>query len=651
MKKLWISIVVAIIVIAAGIWSVKTFVKTKAEGTVMAKILPQNTAMYYSIQNIETIWKNIKASKFWKEFSELSLFKQIQTAGGIDTLKTQFNKNIGIPLTEENIMKLVGTELVIAIIPEAKVSAAPNVLLFCRGKNRQATAELIKPIIDKIQKESPKRIENIKYEKNLITHIKPISKGQPEIYLSLLNNILIIGIGDTQGSIKNVFDISSGKIKKSLADTENFKKLRNLIGNEKKSLAAVFYMDFSKMKKYINAVKLPGPNGSSAQVNTNIDMLKFIEGWTEIKDGLITRLYIYPNTEKLTPQMKKMWEVSPQVPDTLKFVPEKSLLYIVSNSIDLPGIWKLWQKNLKAQAPNQANAVLTAIKNFEKDWGINLENQLFPLIGNEIAFIFSDIKTEGLMPIPKLGFALKITDKNKVDNLISGIIAKNNEKAATEAKKISAVKTATEAANTETPAKGEKTPAVKPVAKTKNAKLANLRFQINLTKHNYEGHNINSLQLPISGIGLAPGYTYLNNFLIVGATTKTLQEIIDVVSGKKQALTYDPSYQEVTALLPKKTNQFSYINTERFMDIGIGISKWIISFQQLNIPQGTPPKEPGKARVFNQRKAQAEATISAINNNIIPLLKTLKAIRIIATSAVNKSDHIEQTMILKVKDI
>lgn len=415
-------------------------------------------------------------------------------------------------------------------------------------------------------------------------------------------------------------------------------------------------MDFSKMRKYLQALTLPGPEGTPARVATGMETLDFLGGWTEIKNGLITKLYIYPSAEALDPELKKMWETSPQAPSTLRFAPEKALLYIVSSSIDLSSMWNLWQTNLKAQAPEQAQPIMEGIENFKEEWGIDLETEVFPLVGNEIAFIFSDINTEGLMPIPKLGLALKINNKEKIDKLISDIIAKNNEKAAAEAEAAAAevgtaVEVTEEAAVEVSTEEGEVTEEEEVTVETEPAPPPTIRFQINLTDESYDEHPIKALQLPLIGTGLAPGYTYLDDFLIIGATTKTLQEIIDVTKGKIKPLSHDPIYQKIAAVLPKKNNQASYINMERLMEIGIGICNWVISFQQLSMPAGPAPEDPEEAELFNQRKTQAEATIATINNNVIPLLKTLKAIKVVATVAVNKPDHIEQTLVLRVEDI
>jgi hypothetical protein len=498
----------------------------------------------------------------------------------------------------------------------------------------------VNPITEKVKKSDPSKVEDTEYKGKSVTHIKSASPDQPEMYIALLENVLLVGIGDTLSSVQKTIDISKGESKETLASSENYKKVLSLTGGQKE-LAGLFYMDFAKMKNYFKGIALPGTEETQAQTGAGMDAINFIGGWTEIKNGLITKLYIYPNTAGMTPEMQKMWESKAQVPETMKFVPEKALLYIVSTSLNLNDIWNMWQENIKTQAKDQAQPVFDAITSFEKDWNISISKDILPAVSNEVALIFSDINTEGLMPLPKLGLALKIADKTKAEKVIGDLIKKNNDLAAAESAKVE--KTAEEAA--------QETPAVEESAESESPAETSIRFQINLTAESYEGQEIKTIQLPLVGTGIAPGYTYIDDFLVLGLTTKSLQEMVDVKKGKVKSITQDPAYDEMSDILPKENNQASFINMDRLMDIGVGICGWIVNFQQLSMPQGPAPEDPKELELFNQQKAQVQATIDTINNNVVPLLKTLKAIKTIATASVNEKDCIEQTLILRVEDI
>lgn len=644
MKKWLIGIIAVVVIAVIAVFGAKILFAPKA--VVLAEILPQDVAFYYSVQNLETIWKDVKTSNFWRDFSGLKLWEDIQVAGGIEDIKTQFKENVGVELTEDNFLKLAGQQLAVAVIPGAEQAAPPKILILSQAKTKQALLDITNPIIDKVKKSDPAKVEDIQHKGKTIIHIKAASGDQPDIYIAILDNILATGIGDTISPIQKIIDLSAGNDKDSLSTSESYKKIISLIGS-KKTLAGLFYMDFTKMKKYLQALSLPGQEGAPAPAAAGMDTINFIGGWTEIKEGLITKLYIYPNTEALSPDMQKMWQEKPQVPQTLKFTPEKVILYIASNSLNLQAIWNMWMSNLKAQAqaPEQAQPILDNISSFEKDWGLSITNDILPLAGNEVAFVFSDINTEGIIPLPRLGLALKVTDKTKTDQLIADLIRKNNEKAAEEEAKLEQM---TESAAKETAAAET---ASQESTSTESPLQTAIRFKLNLTDESYEEHPMKTLQLPLVGAGVAPGYTYIDNFLVIGLTTKTLQEMLDVKNGKLKPLTQDPTYEKISATLPKENNQCSFINMERLIDIAVGVCNWLVTFQQLSIPQGPAPEDPKELELFNQQKAAAESTIATINNSVVPLLKTLKAIKFIATASVNKQNYIEQTLVLRVEDI
>jgi len=637
MKK-WLLAVVAVVVIAVvAVVGLKMMKAPKK--AVISETLPQEVAFYYSIQNVETIWKNVKTSNFWKELTGLKLLQEAQISTGIQDLQKQFKDNIGIDLTEANFMKLAGTQLVIAVIPGKEQTAPPKILLLFEGKNRQDLQSITNPIIEKIKKDDPTKIEETDYKKEKIVHIKAASADQPEIYFFLANNILTVGVGDTLTQVQEVADLSSGQSKTSLASTENFKKLSGFVGANT-NVAATFYMDFAKMKSYFSGLTIPGTEGAQAQVNSvGLDSINYIGGWTEIKDGLVTKLYIYPNTSALSPEMKKMWETKPEIAKTLSFTPEKTLLYIGATTIDLPALWNLWQTNLKTQAPDQAQTILNALLGFEKDWGVNIASDVLASLGGEVALIFSDINTEGFIPVPKLGLAVKVNNKDKIEKTITDLTKKNNDKAAAEAAKV---------AEPTTKSTQEKT-AEATASETETA--PSLRFQINFKEEDYDGQKIKTIQLPLVGAGIAPGYTYIDDYLVIGATAKTLQEMIDIKKGKGKSILQDSTYAKLASVVPKENNQSTFINMERLMDVATGISGWIANLQQMSIPQGPAPENADDLAQYNQQKAQAEATIATINNSVIPLLNTLKSIKTIATASVNKQDHIEQTMVIRIEDI
>lgn len=716
MKKALIATVALLVLVIAIVFGIKVMVFPPE--LVIMKILPEEVSFYYSVQDLESMWEVVKTSNFWRKFSQLKLWDDIQIQARLRDIQNHFRENAGIELTEANFLKLAGRELAIAIIAPRSLAGFPDTLLLARGKDRQDLLNIVNPAIERIKRKESILIEDIQYKGKEIIHIKPAAEEQPDTYFTLLGNVLIVGIGKTPASLKKVIDISTGEEKKSLAVSEKYQKLAPFIST-RRNVASVFLLDFVEMQRYFERfLGIPGYEMSSAQPLVNAPVISCIGGWTKIKEGLVTKLYIYPQKECFTPEMKQIWEIKPKVLETLRFTPEKVLLYIAYGTLDVSNMWDVWMENLRAQAESheKTQRILAGIENFERDWDISIINNILPLLGEEIAFVFSDISIKAFMPVPELGLVLKITDKVKMENLIKHLVKKNNEKAELEAKKrkemmemrntiedvgeflkgmewlmkksdempemlaivkkLEAVEEMSEQMEIlekikgwdETPEKREIMEKLKDfiqmterikgqeemIEKMEDYKYVppTFRFRkIDLTEETYEGCTIKALQIPVEGIGLVPGYTFIDNFLLIGATTETVREMIDVKKDKVKALSQDTAYRQLTDILPSKNNQMSFVNMERLADVGIKISELIVDFQRLAMPLGPPPENPVELESFNQQRMRAEATIAMIQEHVIPILRILKSIKTITTASINKRDHIEYTLILKAEDI
>ena len=159
-------------------------------------------------------------------------------------------------------------------------------------------------------------------------------------------------------------------------------------------------------------------------------------------------------------------------------------------------------------------------------------------------------------------------------------------------------------------------------------------MQLKFEEVSYGGVPIRFISVPLVGKGLTPGYAFLGDFLVLATSTSTLEKMIDLSQGKGNSLLKDSNYLSVSSELPEKTNQMGYINTQRIFDMAIDICNWIISFQQLNLP---PVFSPGVLAA-----GQADATQKVLRDTVIPLLKAMKAVKVIGINTTYTENGIEQ---------
>ena len=569
----------------------------------LARYVPKNVVAFYSLNNVEKVWTELRGSDFWKEFSNLKIWQDANVQTTMQNFQTEFKKSLGFELGEGTIMDLIGKELVIAVLPMEAESQQPNILFLSEVGGKTKVAEQIFKMIETSRSEgaeaTPVKTERVNFGSAEIVHVIPNTPEDPDVYYTLLDNSMIVGLGNTRAALENAINVHDEKSEDSLAKNEAFQNLiskttlgENTIGR--------FYMDFGQVGSLIEALSaIPGTGPLAPNVTNAFASLKTLGGTTVLDKGLMTRIEVTPNKEKMDSQTRSMWETQPAKPESLALVPSGTYLYSTSCSLDVSGMWDLWLNNLSTQNAQQAQLIQDGIRSFEQSMGVEIKKDILSWIGNEAAYVFNEVSTGGLFPIPKMAILVKVTDKGAaqkfLDKLVDGI-------------------------NKQTAAVGEEQE-----GETASALPGITGFQLQMAEENYKGSSLNLLELPFLGKSLAPGYAFVGDFLVISSNAEALKKMIDTYKGDNPSLEKDENFQNAAKVIERKTNQIVYVNMSKMMDAGVEISNWIATFQALQ------PTEEGQA---NQ---------AFIQESLIPLLKSLKAISTIGVNTVYTSDGIEQT--------
>ncbi len=609
-------------------------------GVTLENYVPKSAVAFYSVKDIQGTWQQLRNSEFYKEVSSLPIWQEMQAQQAVANFLKAFKDGFGFDLTEQRIMDVVGDELAIAVLMGAPADPEPKLLILTRAGTKTKLAEVAGRLLDKVKSASQQKIESWKYGDYELNNVKSADPTAPELNYAFLDNVLVLGVGKTRNALENVVDLYKGKKGESIASSENFQKFLSLTSDVKGKNIGLFYMDFEQIAKAVEGAKLPIP-GAGANLSQTLSLLKMIGGVSTLHDGIFTKIYVVPNKQGMDPSTRALWEVKPQVLTSIKYVPEGTVLYSVTNSMDVRKLWNLWKDNLSKQAPDQAKTIMDAIATAETNIGMSVEGDLLSWIGDEIAYTFNEVNLETVFPIPKMALIIKVTDKAKAQAFIDKLVDYANRQAV--AKPVAATPAAEAvpaagAAATETPV----APAVGEPATAAPVTPA-APVQLNFQESNYGGVPIKFISVPLVGKGLTPGYAFLDDFLILSTSTSTLEKMIDVSQGKGKSLLKDPNYMSVSAELPAKTNQLGYVNTQRIFDIAIDICNWIISFQQLNLP---PAAAPGALTA-----AQTNATQKVLQDTVIPLLKAMKAVRVIGINTTYTDNGIEQIIATHMADV
>ncbi len=642
MKKA-IGILIALAVVVLVVLFV-VFPKKHAgvPGISLENYVPKSAVAYYSIKDMQGTWGQIRNSEFYKEISLLPLWKEVQAQQAVGNFLRAFKDGFGFELTEQRIMDVVGDELAIAVLMGAPADPEPKILFLTRTGTKTQLAEMVGRLMDKAKSAGNQKIETWSHNGFNVHNVKSADPTAPELNYVFLDNLLVLGVGKTRSAMQSVVDLYKGKSDEAITSSENFKKFAGMASSVKGSNLGVFYMDFEQIAKAVAAGNVNVPGAVGTNITQTLSLLKLIGGVTTLENGLFTKIFILPNKDGMDPATRALWEIKPQPLTSLRFVPEGTVLYSVTNSMDVKRLWGIWKENLQKQAPAQSQTILSAIAQAETNMGMTVEGDLLSWIGDEIAYTFNDVNLESVFPIPKMSLLIKVTDQAKAQAFIDKMIDyANNQTAQPVTTEAVAIETTTPApaAGATTPGEAQVATETVAVATTQPAKPP---LQLKFEDSSYGGVAIKSISIPLVGKGLAPGYAFLGDYLVLSTSAATLEKIIDVYQGKANSLLKDPNFISVSAEVPEKTNQMGYINTQRIFDIAIDICNWIISFQQLNAPAAGSPNAISPS--------QADATSRVLRETVIPLLRAMKAVRVVSISTTYTDEGIEQIISTHLQD-
>lgn len=588
----------------------------------IADIVPSDVIMFVSARDAKSTWNLIKTSNFWKKISALKVFSTVLQGVNLDNLSAQFQANLGFDLSEGTILGLFGQDLSLALVGSKEGINSPQLLLFAQADPKADIQGKVASLIEKVK--ANVTVETVEYNGQKITRIRNPQIPGPEFNYAFVSDVLVLGIGIDDSGVRKVVDLASKKSSDSLSSNAEYK---NAIGVLKLrgDLKGIIYMSMARIIELVKSLPTPEgtPAGFTAGLEQTLGAIKAIVGAASFDRGLLVKLFFIKNTEVASPEIMAAWNASPRPAESLNFLPEGSLLLTVSNSLDLAKLWDSWQANLGTQNPEQAKIVMDALAAFEKDSGIVVKDQIISLLGDEICFAITNIDMSGLFPFPHVAILAKVKDEAKAQEVMKKILdytilksAPAGVSATTPATETTSTAVATEVTGTATPA--EETAPVP---------------QMTTAQEDYNGVKITSLEIQLPYQTLNPSYATVNGFLVIGVNKDSLKNIIDVVKGTKPSVAKGQEFKDVTVGFSPKTNQMAFLNFKRTIDIIVEITKWANNLQK-------------------GRGGEAAAqTDQLLQENILPLLESLKVIKAVAVEAVNQDKGIEETLYVQIEDL
>ncbi|MCD6460093.1 DUF3352 domain-containing protein [bacterium] len=608
MKK--VLIIIGLIVVAAAVAVgvfvmqgkklsdiVQPFTKTatSAPKVTLANYVPDEAVAYLGVYGLQDTWNDFQKSNIWKKLSALPLWKDLDIKTGIATFQQEIKAQAGIEVNEKNIMELIGRQIAFAVFMNSSAQKTPSAVVLAQVG---AKTRLLSAFID-LTKQGEGPYEKIKYKGVTVYHVKATEQSPTDMSIAVVKDILVIEIGLETKNINSIIDlVMKGGRGKSMAKNINFIQATD---SKNGPYMQELFLDAKTIVADMDKIELPEALQDETikeGIKNTLGTINLMGGSGKFSGGLYTKLIIIPNKDPKNKELTQLWNARPQKAKSLRYVPKETLLFNSSQSLDIPKLWSVWQDSIITQNAGTANEIITAVNSLETNLNISLKDDIFPVLGDEISYILTDVDMQGFIPIPKVAVMFNVKNKDSALVMMQKIIDSINSFASA----------------------GE--PGALPL--------------LTLEKTDYMGvpitvSKITSFPIP----GLTPCYAVVDNELIITSNNSTLQDMIAVYQGKKDSIYKSANYAKVKKVFTDKNNQLSYIDLEKTLNKMVEVCRWLIDLQ----------------RSATQIGALTPQTVDLITNNLIPFIQSFNSLKVLAANTVYTNKGIEKVIVYKVEDL
>lgn len=281
------------------------------------------------------------------------------------------------------------------------------------------------------------------------------------------------------------------------------------------------------------AARTPGAAAASALEEYNV-VRDFGVGifWTDagIRSDVFTRFLA-----DRRPELAEMMTRPPTEVRSIAFQPLGTILYTAFNTFD-PGLvyrqltdYAVDATRIQMDVQGMADSmradslVRSNIAAFERETGLDIEEDILSWVGGEVSFSITGVDRSGFFPVPEFAFAIANKDQGRARAFFQKF-------------------------------------------ETLLADAARERasMPVSWQAEEYEGQTIRFAPTPV-GEGLSISYVVTTDFALVASKPALVRQMLDARTGRAEALPSNPGFSALTDFYPQQVNGIGYVNLEELM--------------------------------------------------------------------------------------
>jgi Protein of unknown function (DUF3352) len=266
--------------------------------------------------------------------------------------------------------------------------------------------------------------------------------------------------------------------------------------------------------------------------------------------------------------------------DTLKLVPVNAIFYSWGICYDFEQSWAGAKLRLEGNPP-LAKGIYKFKHRLEKHFKINIKRDVLPVLGHEIGGYLTDVDMQGTFPFPRLLVFVKIKDRLSADRLLDKF--------------------------------------------TQNPITM-------LHSEEYNHVNIHYVSLPL-GANMDPGYSFLDDYLLVATSRQLLKRSIDAYTDSLRSITSDDAVGQFSLSNGEKFHSMTLMKTAELSRRAQDFLGWVDKYLSGQVSMAAAYKQDG-----DHKKKEIDEAIADKSVELVLAQKKLTQLKITPFSGVSLED-------------
>ncbi len=427
-RRRWLVLLFVSIVLAVAV-----YVLLKPKTLSVAAAMPSGAMIYARLDHLLDHMKALRSSKFWTGISQLNVPDFMAHEGLPDdqvSLYVQWRDNVHEIITSPVFKQFFGREAALALYPPLEGFTNGNwpanysgLLIAARPETGTRVTEALAVAWNRHSKEW--ETVQTRYKNIGITAVK--FKGDyPSVFYARLHDLIFFCVDERL--LHRVIDVFKSR-QGTIAQTEMFQKTSMHVYPASNG---EFFIDVPRAREFLNQ-NLNALFGS--ENNEDSQMLRTkIEGLLGLSDGihagaasflaqrpLRTKWLLFFDPAQSTPELKRLNSCGHVDNPLIGLVPKNVILYQWMGCLDFVSQYQHFQTNRLSSAAQQRSRE-NPLADLEKAWGLSVEEDILPVLGEELGWFVHGVETGGFFPIPKFVIFLKVKDTARAEEILKKIV-------------------------------------------------------------------------------------------------------------------------------------------------------------------------------------------------------------------------------------